>query len=151
MVQGGLQVRLPFGVTGLIYKTQLDEPADCPDDYNAGAAAHARLLYTLPVVRRVYLSLRPAVCRLPVSEPDADLLAESAGERLQAQVLDADQHGVRMVLADGDGQEGGAVAYAPVWHARRVGPGRWQRGEQASCTLLAYDAMDEVYIASMKR
>ncbi|XP_043222623.1 protein RRP5 homolog isoform X1 [Amphibalanus amphitrite] len=148
VLPGGLQVRLPFGVTGLIYKTQLDEPADCPDDYNPGAAAHARILYTLPVLRRVYLSLRPAVCRLPATEPDTDLLTESAGERLSAQVLDSDQHGVRMVLGDGD--EGGAVAYAPVWHARRVGAGRWQRGEKASCTLLAYDAMDEVYIASMK-
>ncbi|XP_037079098.1 protein RRP5 homolog [Pollicipes pollicipes] len=127
---GGLQVGLPGQFSGLVYKTQLDEPADCPDDYNAGAVAHARVLYTLPVVRRVYLSLRPAV----------------PGTRLLAQVLDADAQGVRLLL-DGSSQ----VAFAPIWHATRGDSGRWRRGETARCLLLAYDAMDEVYIASMKR
>ena len=96
------------------------------------------------MLRRVYLSLRPAVGRLPVRPTASDLLSESPGERLLARVLDCDRSGVRMVL------QGGEVAFAPVWHARRTGPGRWQRGEEARCTLLAYDAMDEVYIASMK-
>lgn len=148
MLWSGLVVTLPGDLPAFVYKTQLEEASDCADDYNVGAAAHARVLYTQPLQRRTFVSLRPAVARLPAAELDTALLtAEPTGQRLPATVLDSDRLGVRLVLA------GGEAVFVPSWHATRTGAesGRWRRGEEARCVLLGYDAMDEVYIASMKK
>lgn len=47
---------------GCIYKDHLSAPWDTPEDYSVGDDLLARVLYILPTVKFVYLSLKKELC-----------------------------------------------------------------------------------------
>jgi hypothetical protein len=52
---------------GFIYKDHLSTLWDVPEDYSVGDDLLARVLYVLPIVKFVYLSLKKELC-----DPGAD-------------------------------------------------------------------------------
>jgi hypothetical protein len=74
---------------GYIHKDHLSAPWDSPQDYSVGDDLLARVLYVLPTVKFVYLSLKKELCDPEAdSTPSASLMTGSIVKKTKVRDFD---------------------------------------------------------------
>ena len=144
-LSNGLKVALAGGLVGYIHQDMLRDMADMVEEYSAGAQLEARVLYVVPTLNTVMLTLKDVRRRDVFGELSAGQLVERAAiERVTSThlllKLGPNQWGVVSARNMKEGKEG-------VKNVRK----RFQEGGSVTTRILGLDHCAGVAVCSLHR
>lgn len=160
VLKNGLEVKFGRHFVGYIHKDHLSAPWDTPQDYSVGDDLLARVLYVLPTVKFVYLSLKKELCDPEVNSiPSASLKMGTIVKK--AKVEHVDSCGITVSIKTGTAKLKGFVS---IRHCSITGSERdsskslkeelterWAVGTSHKCKVLGYDYMSQVFICTLDK